>query len=87
MHSYVFIYYILYFNKFILVELSVISLSLNLMDTLSGVTDRLFCMLLVDIGLLTDILLTLDPEVLADFLLVVERGRGMGIDTLLLPVK
>lgn len=70
-----------------MVELSVISLSLNLMDTLSGVTDRLFCMLLVDIGLLTDILLTLDPEVLADFLLVVERGRGMGIDTLLLPVK
>lgn len=71
-----------------MVELSVISLSLNSMDTLSGVTDRLFCMLLVDIGLLTDILLTLDPEVLTDFLLVVERGRGMGrIDTLLLPVK
>lgn len=71
-----------------MVELSVISLSLNSMDTLSGVTDRLFCMLfLVDIELLTDILLTLEPEVLPDLLLVVERGRGMGIGTLLLTVK
>jgi len=50
------------------------------MDTLSGVTDRLFCkLLLFDIGLITDILLSLDPLVLVDFLLDIERGRGIGI--------
>lgn len=50
------------------------------MDTLSGVTDRLFCkLLLFDIGLITLILLSLDPLVLADFLLDIERGRGIGI--------
>jgi len=50
------------------------------MDTLSGVIDRLFCkLLLFDIGLITDILLSLDPLVLAEFLLDIERGRGTGI--------
>lgn len=57
------------------------------MDTLSGVTDLLFCMLLLfDIGLLADVLVILDPLVLADFLLDIERGRGTGIGTLLLSV-
>lgn len=49
------------------------------MDTLSGVTDRLFSMwLLFDIRLLADKLLSLDPSELADFLLNFERGRGTG---------
>lgn len=53
------------------------------MDTLSGVTDRLFnTWLLFDIRLLADKLLSLDPSELADFLLDLERGRGTG--TLLL---
>lgn len=57
------------------------------MDTLSGVTDLLFCMLLLfDIGLFADILVTLDPLVLADFLLDIERGRGTGTGTLLLSI-
>lgn len=57
------------------------------MDTLSGVTDLLFCMLLLfDIELLAVILVTLDPLVLADFLLDIERGRGTGVGTLLLSV-
>lgn len=74
------IYSVLYFNGTILLELSVISPSLNSMDTLSGVTDRLFCkLLLFDIGLIADELLTLDPLVLSDFLLDAERGRGTGI--------
>jgi len=77
---YLLIYFILYFNGTILLELSVMSLSLNSIDALSGVTDRLFCkLLLFDIGLVADILLSLDPLVLADFLLDIERGRGTGI--------
>lgn len=70
----------MYFIGTILLELSVISLSLNSMDILSGVIDRLFCkLLLFDIGLMTDILLPLDPLVLIEFLLDIERGRGTGI--------
>lgn len=78
---------ILYFNGVILLELFVLSLSLNSIDTLSGVTDRLFCMLLIfDIGLIADVLLAiLKPFVLADFVLDIERGRGTG-GILLLPI-
>lgn len=66
-----------------MLELSVFSLSLNSIDILSGVIDLLFCILLwFDIGLLPSILFTLDPLVLTDFLLDIERGRGTG--TLLL---
>lgn len=49
------------------------------MDTLSGVTDRLFCILLfIDTELTADKLLSLDPSVLVDFLLDFDRGRGTG---------
>lgn len=52
------------------------------METLSGVTDRLFCkLLLFDIEVVADILLSLDPLVFAEFLLDMERGRGTGIGT------
>jgi len=70
-----------------LFELSVISLlSLNSIDTLSGVTDRLFCKLLLFDALVADILSPLDPLVHEDFLLDIERGRGTGISTSLFSV-
>lgn len=76
--------FLIYFNGAILLELSVISLSLNSMDTLSGVSDRLsFKLLLCDIGLLADKLLILDPLVL-DIERV--RGAGIGIGTSLVSV-
>lgn len=57
------------------------------METLSGVTDRLFCkLLLFDTGVVADILLSFDPLVFAEFLLDMERGRGTGIGTSLLSV-
>lgn len=66
----------MYFDGIILLGLSILSLSLNSMDTLSGVTDRLIWkLLLFDIGLFTDVLLVaLDVLVLVDFLLDIERG-------------
>lgn len=70
----------MYFNGTILLELSVISLSLNSMDTLSGVSGRF------DFKLFTDVLLTLDSLLFADFLLDTERGRGTGTVTSLFSV-
>lgn len=76
----------LYLNGNIFPE-SVFSLSLNLMDILSGVTERLFCILvLFDMGLLADKLFTLESFVLTEFLLDIERGRGIGTGTSVLPM-